>query len=102
MAELILTEEEKALPYWNDLDDADLGKAIKRYGIEFISHPRTNDDNADAGMDMTMKAGTIAFCCRAHEMGVKKMEFICEGVTLAGKPIGNWRCTYELIEDAGE
>jgi hypothetical protein len=97
MAELILTDEEKALPFWNDLDDASLGRAIKAYGVKFLSSPRLNDECADAGMDMTLKAGTVGMACRAHSMGVEKWEIMLTGVTFAGEPIGDWQCTYELV-----
>lgn len=98
MAELILTPEEKALPFWNDLDDAALGRAIKYYGINFLTPPRDDDENADAAMDMIMKAATVAMACRAHEMNVGVWELLLSGVTLKGEHIGDWSITYKRIE----
>ena len=72
MAELILTDEEKALPFWNDLDDEALGKAVKRWGV-WLSSQRLSDntdDNEEGAMDLSLKAATVGMACRAHEMNV--------------------------------
>ena len=97
MARLILTEKEKALPFWNDLDDAALGKAIKYHGAKFLTPRRRNGDRVEATMDMVIQAATVGMCRRAHEMNAGKWEVELEGVTVKGVPIGDWKITYERV-----
>jgi len=101
MAELILTEEEKALPFWIDLDDAALGRAIKYYGLKFLTPKRPNDESPDAAMDMIMKAATVAMVCRAHEMNTEIWELTLTGVTLKGESVGDWRIVYQRLDAEG-
>lgn len=42
MADLILTDEEKAAHLWVDLDDASLGKVVKYVSAELAKHPRAH------------------------------------------------------------
>lgn len=64
MAELILTDEEKKLPHWNDLDDASLGRAIKCAGFMFDKIQKSGvcdtvreDSGSTQFFNLTVKAG---------------------------------------------
>jgi hypothetical protein len=83
MAELILTEEEKAAALWSDLDDAALGKLVKKQ-IAVIT-------NAAEQMDRTtLFSAALLICCGAAEVNAGKAEFDIEGVTQDGRDFGDW------------
>ena len=74
MAELILTAEEKAAALWSDLDDAALGKLVKKK-IAFLT------DAAEQLDRVTMWAAAMLICCNAAE-------FDREGLTQGGREAG--------------
>jgi hypothetical protein len=103
MAELILTDEEKELPFWNDLDDASLGRAIKYFGIRLTKlaaiydKDNAEDEDEEERMDLMDKAATVGMACRVHKQNAKKLVATLKGVSLGGESIGDWRVTYEKI-----
>jgi hypothetical protein len=95
MAELILTEEEKALSFWEDLDDEALGKAVKYFAIKFSKKPMNDIDAVD---NILTKAATIGMACRAYDMHAGKWEILLQDITRKGEPIGDWKITYERVK----
>ena len=84
MAELILTDEEKAAALWSDLDDAALGKLVKKK-IALIT-------DAAAQLDrVTTVAAGMLLCCAASEQGASEIALEIDGLTQAGREFGNWK-----------
>lgn len=84
MAELILTEEEKAAALWSDLDDAALGKLVKRK-IALIT------DVAKQLDQVTTFSAAVMLCLAAHEASAKEVAFEIDGLAKGEISIGDWR-----------
>ena len=83
MAELILTDDEKAAALWTDLDDKVLG-AMLRKKIAFLQ-------TAPAQMDKTVAtAAGLLLCCEAGEANATEMRMDFDGVTQSGREFGDW------------
>ena len=91
MAELILTEEEKKAETWADLDNVPLGKVIKSkmFGIRRASK--------EQGKMLSFSAALI-LCNLALDTNADKLTETIEGLTIKGKPFGNWKITIKRIE----
>jgi hypothetical protein len=84
MAELILTDHEKAAALWSDLDDATLGKLVKRDIVAIT--------NAAHQLDrVTTFAAALLLCCAAGKANASEVAYEIEGVTNEGRDFGNWR-----------
>ena len=83
MAELILTEAEKAAALWSDLDDAALGKLVKK-NMATITKAAEQMDRT------TLFSAALLICCGAAEVNAGKAEFDIEGVTQDGRDFGDW------------
>ena len=66
MAELILTEEEKAAALWSDLDDAALGKLVKKK-IALLTSAAEQLDR------VTTFAAAMLLCCAASEQNASEI-----------------------------
>ena len=84
MAELILTEAEKAAELWTDLDDQALGALMRKKLIQF----KTAAEQMDRAITTT--AGLL-LCCAAAEAGASEMTLSLDGVTQAGRDFGDWQ-----------
>lgn len=84
MAELILTDEEKAAALWSDLDDAALGKLVKKK-IAFIT------DAAEQLDRVTTFAAAMLLCCAAAENGSSEIALEIDGLTQEGREFGDWK-----------
>ncbi len=84
MAELILTDEEKAAALWSDLDDAALGKLVKKK-IAFLNDAATQLDR------VTTFAAAMLLCCSASEQGAAEIAFEIEGLTQSERDFGDWK-----------
>ena len=78
MAELILTDAEKAAELWTDLDDKALGALMRKKLIQF----KTAAEQLDR--TITTVAGLL-LCCAAAEAGASELTLDLDGVTQAGK-----------------
>lgn len=84
MAELILTEEEKAAALWSDLDDAALGKLVKKK-IALLT-------DAAAQLDrVTTFAAAMLLCCAASEQNASEIALEIDGLNQAGREFGDWK-----------
>lgn len=83
MAILTLTEEEKALALWRDLDDASLGRFLKK----LMSVVQTSAQEREVALAV---AASLHLVCQASAAGSDELEVRLEGVTEAGEPLGTW------------
>lgn len=84
MAELHLTDAEKAAALWTDLDDAALGALLRK--------KLTVLQTAAAQMDKTTQmAAALLLRCDAANLGATEMGLELDSVTQDGKPFGDWR-----------
>lgn len=84
MAELILTEEERAAALWSDLDDEALGKLVKKK----IAYLTTAAEQLDR---VTTVAAAMLLCCAASEQNAREMTMEIEGLTQADRVFGDWK-----------
>jgi hypothetical protein len=95
MAKLILTAEEQAMPYWNDLDDASLGRVIKRLGIGLLASELDDDSNKLGIENLMLKAALVGMCCALHARGHTSGLFTLGTLqTDNGESIGDWCVQY--------
>lgn len=83
MAQLVLTEEEKAAELWTDLDDQALGALLRKKLIVF----KTAAEQMDRAITMT---AALLLCCDAAEAGATELTVNLDGVTQAGRDFGDW------------
>jgi hypothetical protein len=91
MAELILTQQEKDAALWSDLDDASLGKLVKKTMAIFDSLPRQEHE-------IVMQSAAIMLCCLVRDNQSTKATITLEGVTEKGVGIGDWRLLIEQVK----
>ena len=84
MAELILTDAEKAAELWTDLDDQALGALMRKKLIQF----KTAAEQMDRTITMT---AALLLCCDAAEAGATELTVSLDGVTQAGREFGDWQ-----------
>ena len=84
MAELILTDDERAAKLWSDLDDAALGKVVKKK----IAHLTGVAEQLD---QITVSAAAILLCFAAIEQHASEIALEIGGLTQAGREFGNWK-----------
>lgn len=83
MAELILTEEEKAAALWSDLSDDAVGKLVKQRMAMITTLAQQN--NQVIGM-----AAALLLICELVEVGADGMVMDIDGVTHQGREVGDW------------
>lgn len=89
MAELILTDEEKAAALWTDLSDEAVGKVVKARMAAIA-------DVAKQSERMTTYAAALLLACSAAEVNAGKLTCNLEGVThQSGRDFGDWEVTVE-------
>lgn len=84
MAELILTDEEKAAALWSDLDDAALGKLVKKK-ISLITNAAEQLDR------VTTLAAAMLLCCAASEQNASEITLEINGLTQEDREFGDWK-----------
>lgn len=95
MAELILTEEERAAALWSDLDDASLGRLLKKHISSF--------SNAAEQLERTtILAAALMLCCETAAQGSDTAVLDLDGVTDADREFGDWRITVARRQEAQE
>ena len=90
MAKLILTDEEKAAALWSDLDDAALGKLVKKK-IAYLTEAAEQLDR------VTAFAAAIILCCAAAEHNASEIALEIDGLTQEGRDFGDLE---EIVESA--
>jgi hypothetical protein len=84
MAKLILTDEEKAALLWSDLDDAALGKLVKKK-IALLT------DASDQLDLVTIFTAAMLLCCAASERGASQIALEIDGLTQENREFGDWK-----------
>lgn len=95
MAELILTEAEKAAALWTDCDDATLG-ALLRKKIHLLQSAAEQSDRTVA------MAASLLMCCHAAEFNADQLSFKLDGVKQDGRDFGNWTVTVARNANASQ
>jgi hypothetical protein len=102
LAELILTDEEKAAVNWIDLDDASIGKVVKSIAFKLEAHPRAHssvitgaapDDDAISWAGVCMLL--IGSCV---ERNADKFSSEIHGMTHKDEKWGDWKVTVERLK----
>lgn len=83
MAELILTDEEKAAALWSDLDDESIGKLVRKK-IAFLQSAANQMDR------VITHAAAMLLCSAAAECGAAEMKLDLGGLTQDGQQFGDW------------
>lgn len=86
MAELILTDEEKASVSWLDLSDEDLGKLCRKCVLDM---PAILGDAEDNKRLWAFNAGLL-ICKVAAESKSDHLEFTGCGVRVENQNVGDW------------
>jgi len=88
MAELILTEAEKAATTWLELDDATIGKLVKKQALAIM-------DKSVEMEQITSTSAVMLLCGFAADMNADKSEYDIGGFTEAGESFGDWKVTVQ-------
>lgn len=84
MAELILTDEEKAAATWFELNDAAIGKIVKKTAIGLL-------DMADEQGRVWWFAAALLLVGKAADANAENMKVNVEGFSEAGIEMGDWQ-----------
>ena len=90
MAELILTEKEKADHSYLDWDDAAVGKLVKSLAVK-----ASDEYGANTAMGVT---GGLLLASMARDANSEHTTFTLEGTTDKVKPTGDYRITIDRID----
>jgi hypothetical protein len=96
MAEIILTEQEKAALSWLDLSDDALGKLCRKACL--ILMEKTADNPDDRKTVWASSAGMF-LCGLVDDANADTGTFLFEGLTNGEKERGNWKVTIEKLEE---
>jgi transcription elongation factor Elf1 len=91
MAQLILTEKEKKLATWLELDDESLGKFVKANILQVLT--RSKEDLAV----FTLSCAT-ALCAIANEANAGKLELTLDNLKNKTNTFGNWKVTVKKMK----
>jgi hypothetical protein len=85
MAELILSDEDKAAARWLQMDDVSVGRLVKYTQLAILR-------DADEQQRVWWWSAALLLCSMADEAGSDNTKFKIEGVTLenGAVPIGDW------------
>ena len=83
MAELILTPTEQEAALWSDLDDAALGKLVKKKMAGLTSSAEQLDR-------ATIFAAAMLLCCVAVEVNAETLSLDIDGLSREGRDFGDW------------
>lgn len=97
MAELILTDEEKAAISWLDMDDDTLGKLCRKACLVIMKKEKSEDDPDDRKPVWAASAGML-LCGVADDANATTATFQFNGLTNSDKERGNWRVTVEKLD----
>lgn len=90
MAELILTDEEQAAATWFELDDATVGKIVKKTALGLLDH--SNEQGR-----VWWFAAALLLCGMADDANADTFSQEVNNFTNGDDDRGNWRVTVERI-----
>lgn len=88
MAELILTEAERAAATWLEFDDAALGRVVKHAAVTFM-------EAADELKRIRHMAAAMILVGAADQANAERLTETLQGLTRKGVDCGDWRITIE-------
>lgn len=88
MAELILTESERAKYSWTELDDATVGKLIKKSALAL-------EAKADDMQRLSISTCAFMLCNLAYDSNASHLTFDVDGLLFGKEERGKWRVTVE-------
>lgn len=91
MAELILTEEEKAAATWLELPDDVIGKLVKKTALQIVA------ESNEQGRIFTMTA-MILLCGMASDANAETTKIEVNGFHKEGEELGDWRMVLQRID----
>lgn len=94
MAQLILTDEEKAALTWFELDDATIGKIVKKTALGLIDHSKEMER-------VWWFSAALLLCGQAVDHNANSMTVDIEGFEHQGGNFGDWRVRVERIHAGG-
>ena len=97
MAQLILTDEEKAALSWLDMDDDALGKLCRKACLVILQKEKSEDNPDDRKSVWAASAGMM-LCGVADDANATTATFHFDGLTHGDKERGNWRVTVEKLD----
>ncbi len=103
MAQLILTDEEKAALSWLDMDDDALGKLCRKACLVIPQYK--DEENPDDRKPVWAASAGMLLCGVVDDANATRAIFNFEGLTHRDKERGNWRVTVEKLDsekDTGE
>lgn len=83
MAQLLMSDEEKAAALWTDLDDESLGKLLRKTLTSLTTAAEQQDR-------LFAYAAGLLICCNAAEANANELRMTLDGVTQAGREFGDW------------
>jgi len=91
MAELILTDEEKKMRTWVELDDESLGRVVKAdmFKVKEASEERER---------LLLFSAAMILCAAAADTNADKLIQTIKGLTTKGQPLGNWKVTVRRLK----
>lgn len=90
MAELILTDEDRAAATYLDWDDASIGRGVKKIALK-IEDIKGHDS-------ISWCAGAMALIARAIDTNSETSVMTVEGLVDDGKPLGDWEVTVRRVK----
>jgi hypothetical protein len=97
MAELILSDEEKAAVSWLDISDDALGKLCRKACLVIMKKEKSDTDPTEGKPVMAASAGML-LCGVADDMNATTATFQFDGLTNGEKERGNWRVSVEKLD----
>src|SRR5699024_5247050 len=92
MAELILTEEERAAATWFELDDATIGKIVKKQALAIMN-------KSEEMQRVTTMSAAMLLCGFAAEANAAEMTQEIRGFTQGGQEFGDWKVTVKRLPE---
>ncbi len=92
MAELIITDEERATYTYLEWDDAAIGRGVKKLAMT------VQDAKGDKAIEWY--AATLCLIAMAHETNAESSEYTINGVTMDNgeTQIGDWKVTIQRTD----
>ncbi len=87
---LIMTDAEKKAATWAELDDAALGKVVKAnmFVLKHVSEEQQK---------LFFMSAAIILCSSAAEANADRLTQTIKGLTVKGKPFGNWKVVIKRV-----
>lgn len=89
MAQLIITDEERAAASYLDWDDASIGRGVKKIALKL--------KDVKGEHSISWSAGAVALIARAVDSNGQQSTMTIEGLVDDGRPLGDWEVTVRRL-----